>query len=537
MAISDGLPPKLRLPPRGRSVPFGRPGAGMDGPRSFASPQGGVQCPSGGRSALRWAAVTSLARALADPMQTALADFIRETPEGRDANAILRSCVHCGFCTATCPTYLLLGDELDGPRGRIYLIKEMLEGREVTSTTRLHLDRCLTCKSCETTCPSGVKYGRLVDIGRHVIDQRAPRPVAERAVRWLVREAFLARRLFAFALAIGRVVKPVLPASIRTKILDARPAGVWPAAAASPQNAGARLLRAGRPRARHRRRARARPRPHRNLAAARARRGLLRRIAASLERRGAGARHRQAQRRCLVAARRSRCRGDRRHRQRLRRHGQGLRAPAAARPPIRGARAADREPHARPGRGDRRGVDADRARHRDGHRPAASRVPLAVLAAARSCGLAGASRRSCRRSGSSSCPSPIRTCAAARRAPIHCCSRRFRASSRPAKLKALEAGRPDVIATANIGCLAHLADGAKRPVRHWIESARCANAGRRAGSRMNDPHAHCVRHQAPRGAGTSALRAAARGAERPPAHYVRCPPRGRTVRFGRPYGH
>ena len=106
-------------------------------------------------------------------MQTALADFIRDTPEGREANAILRSCVHCGFCTATCPTYLLLGDEQDGPRGRIYLIKEMLEGSAVTAKTRLHLDRCLTCRSCETTCPSGVQYGRLVDIGRHVVDERA----------------------------------------------------------------------------------------------------------------------------------------------------------------------------------------------------------------------------------------------------------------------------------------------------------------------------------------------------------------------------
>src|SRR4029078_2549258 len=109
-------------------------------------------------------------------------------PHMRESEKILRACVHCGFCTATCPTYLLLGDELDGPRGRIYLIKEMLEGREVTAKTRVHLDRCLTCKSCETTCPSGVKYGRLVDIGRHVIDQRAPRPIGERGVRWLVRE-------------------------------------------------------------------------------------------------------------------------------------------------------------------------------------------------------------------------------------------------------------------------------------------------------------------------------------------------------------
>src|SRR5205823_1375501 len=175
-------------------------------------------------------ALKTFAPAGADPMQTALADFIRETPEGRDADAILRACVHCGFCTATCPTYLLLGDELDGPRGRIYLIKEMLEGREVTAKTRLHLDRCLTCRSCETTCPSGVKYGRLVDIGRHVIDERAPRPVGQRVVRWLVREAFLARGLFAFALAFGRLWKPVLPTRLATKILDARPAGVWPAA-------------------------------------------------------------------------------------------------------------------------------------------------------------------------------------------------------------------------------------------------------------------------------------------------------------------
>ena len=327
--------------PRGRSVPSG-PGGRRTAPTLtlFAAPKGALSALRAAGRALRWAAVTSLAPALADPMQTALADFIRDTPEGRDANAILRACVHCGFCTATCPTYLLLGDELDGPRGRIYLIKEMLEGREVTSKTRLHLDRCLTCKSCETTCPSGVKYGRLVDIGRHVIDQRAPRPVGQRAVRWLVREAFLARGLFAFALAIGRVVKPVLPASIRGE--DPRRASGRRVAgrAASAENAGARLLRAGRARARHRRRARSRPRPDRNLAAARARRRLLRRVAASSERRGAGARHRQAQRRCLVAARRSRCRGDRRHRQRLRRHGQGLWAPAAARPRIREARAA-----------------------------------------------------------------------------------------------------------------------------------------------------------------------------------------------------
>ena len=118
-------------------------------------------------------------------MQTRLADFIKDTPEGRVADSILRSCVHCGFCTATCPTYQLLGDELDGPRGRIYLIKEALEGAPVSAKTRLHLDRCLTCRACETTCPSGVRYGRLVDIGREVVETRARRPLTERAARAL----------------------------------------------------------------------------------------------------------------------------------------------------------------------------------------------------------------------------------------------------------------------------------------------------------------------------------------------------------------
>ncbi len=112
---------------------------------------------------------------LALDMQTQLADWIRDTPEGKEADAILRKCVHCGFCTATCPTYQLLGDELDSPRGRIYLMKQMLEGGAVTAKTQLHLDRCLTCRSCETTCPSGVQYGRLVDIGRKLVDDRVDR--------------------------------------------------------------------------------------------------------------------------------------------------------------------------------------------------------------------------------------------------------------------------------------------------------------------------------------------------------------------------
>src|SRR5919201_6206916 len=116
-------------------------------------------------------------------MQTTLAPEFQNTPEGAEAEAILRKCVHCGFCTATCPTYQLLGDELDGPRGRIYLIKQVLEGSTPTRKTQLHLDRCLTCRNCESTCPSGVQYGRLVDIGRKVVDAKVPRDAAARMAR------------------------------------------------------------------------------------------------------------------------------------------------------------------------------------------------------------------------------------------------------------------------------------------------------------------------------------------------------------------
>src|SRR5512132_1539101 len=151
-------------------------------------------------------------------MQTALADFIRETPDGREADAILRACVHCGFCTATCPTYQLTGDELDGPRGRIYLIKQALEGAAVTAHTQLHLDRCLSCRSCETTCPSGVKYGRLLDIARRVVDERVERPATEQAKRWALQRALLAKPVFATALTLGRIMKPFLPSQLAKQV-------------------------------------------------------------------------------------------------------------------------------------------------------------------------------------------------------------------------------------------------------------------------------------------------------------------------------
>jgi glycolate oxidase iron-sulfur subunit len=162
-------------------------------------------------------------------MQTQLAAEFKGTRAGEEAEAILRKCVHCGFCTATCPTYQLLGDELDGPRGRIYLIKQVLEGGEVTRSTQLHLDRCLTCRNCETTCPSGVQYGHLVDIGRQVVEARVQRPGRERAVRWLLKEG-LTSPFFAPAMKLGQLLRPLLPATMKNKV-PARAGGrasLWP---------------------------------------------------------------------------------------------------------------------------------------------------------------------------------------------------------------------------------------------------------------------------------------------------------------------
>ncbi len=161
-------------------------------------------------------------------MQTNLADFIRDTREGQEADAILRSCVHCGFCTATCPTYQLLGDELDGPRGRIYLIKQVLEGKEPTAKTQLHLDRCLTCRNCETTCPSGVQYGRLVDIGRKVVSDRVPYPLSQQWKRTVLKEFLPRKWLFAPAMKAGQLFRPLLPKKLQDKVPRRQSAGAWP---------------------------------------------------------------------------------------------------------------------------------------------------------------------------------------------------------------------------------------------------------------------------------------------------------------------
>ncbi|MEQ1517638.1 MAG: glycolate oxidase subunit GlcF [Usitatibacteraceae bacterium] len=162
-------------------------------------------------------------------MQTNLADWIKDTPEGIEADAILRKCVHCGFCLATCPTYQLTGDELDSPRGRIYLMKEMLEGNAVTAKTQFHLDRCLTCRSCESTCPSGVQYGRLVDIGREVVESKVSRGTVDKMTRTALKNILPKTALFTAGLGLGRAVKGLLPGGIGKYVTSKRDQGIWPA--------------------------------------------------------------------------------------------------------------------------------------------------------------------------------------------------------------------------------------------------------------------------------------------------------------------
>jgi glycolate oxidase iron-sulfur subunit len=164
-------------------------------------------------------------------MQTALADFIRHTPQGIEADAVLRTCVHCGMCNATCPTYQLLGDELDGPRGRIYLIKQMLEGAAVTRSTLTHLDRCLTCRNCETTCPSGVQYHKLLDIGRTLVEQKVERRRFDRLMRWLLRAVIPYPARFTPLLRLGQLVRPLLPPFLKRSVPPRQSAAPWPATA------------------------------------------------------------------------------------------------------------------------------------------------------------------------------------------------------------------------------------------------------------------------------------------------------------------
>jgi glycolate oxidase iron-sulfur subunit len=166
-------------------------------------------------------------------MHTNIHQVFAKTAQLAEAKEIISNCVHCGFCTATCPTYQELKDERDGPRGRIYLIKQFLETGSLTQKSRVHLDRCLTCRSCETTCPSGVKYGRLIDIGRELSEQVLPRPATEKIIRWALARVLPNASLFSSLLFLGQTFKPLLPKVLKNKIPKQRKASPWPASSHS----------------------------------------------------------------------------------------------------------------------------------------------------------------------------------------------------------------------------------------------------------------------------------------------------------------
>ena len=400
-------------------------------------------------------------------MQTALADFIKDTPEGREADAILRSCVHCGFCTATCPTYQLLGDELDGPRGRIYLIKQVLEGQPVTAKTQLHLDRCLTCRNCETTCPSGVAYGRLLDIGRRVVDERVPRAPAEQALRWTLRRGLMAKPLFGGALAFGRAMKMLLPRNLGAKIPAATPAGTWPA----PRHGRKMLVLEGC----------VQPALAPSIDAAMAR--VLDRIGISLVKAGGGCcgalpHHLSAADEAVVLARRnidawwphlargaeaivvtaSACgvmvkdyghllRFDPAYAEKAKR------VAAVARDPVEviGAEWRKIAPTVAMDRGPLTVAFHPPCTLQHGQKLGGA-VEEILLALGFEMTQVADAHLCCGSAGTYSILQPE-------------LAGRLRAN----KVKALEAGEPDVIASANIGCITHLASVAAAPVRHWIE--------------------------------------------------------------------
>ena len=398
-------------------------------------------------------------------MQTALAEDIRDTPAGREADRILRACVHCGFCTATCPTYQLLGDELDGPRGRIYQIKQVLEGAEPGPHVREHLDRCLTCRSCETTCPSGVQYGRLLDIGRSQVERRLPRPAGQ---RWLRRALLLLLphpRRFGAVLRLGRLFRPMLPAALRRKVPVAQPTGPWPAA----RHARRMLVLDGcvQPSAA----------PQIDAAAAR----VLDRLGISLVKApgagccGAVAHHLSAEEQALNTARRNidawlpaleqgaeallvTASGCAAH---LKEYGHLLRDD-----PIYATRAA------RVTTAIKDLVEVLEAenltplgRVRD-HQPLAFHAPCTLQHGER---LGGRVEALLRRLGFELTPVPDAHLCCGSAGTYSILQPELSGQLRERKLAALHSGNPARIATANIGCLLHLDEGSTSPVVHWVQ--------------------------------------------------------------------
>jgi len=398
-------------------------------------------------------------------MQTEILPEILRTAEGQEAEAILRACVHCGFCTATCPTYQLLGDELDGPRGRIYQIKQVLEGQTPTRTTQIHLDRCLTCRSCETTCPSGVRYARLAEIGRGIVEARVGRPLGEKLLRKALVAIVPSPSRFGALAKLGTMAKPLLPKALGEKVPRIRPAGAWPA----PVGERRMLALAGC--------VQSVATPVTNTAAAR----ILSRLGIDLIQVpeagccGAAAYHLNAQEEGLDAMRHnidawwpliqagaeailinaSGCGAMVKEYGELLRHDpkyadKAARVSELARDPVEVLSELDLAPLGKPGRGRRVAFHAPctlQHAQKLGNRvePILAKlgfVPTPVPDAHLCCGSAG----------TYSLTQPG-------------LSRRLRDD----KVAALESGMPEVIVTANIGCQLHLEAGATTPVVHWLE--------------------------------------------------------------------
>lgn len=413
-------------------------------------------------------------------MQTQLAPEYAARPDGQEAEAILRKCVHCGFCTATCPTYQLLGDELDGPRGRIYLIKEVLEGKPVTTSTQLHLDRCLTCRNCETTCPSGVQYGRLLDIGRGIVEAKVGRTASEKAQRWTLRKTLLSRSMFGGALAVGRAFRGWLPRELASRIPAGADAGTWP----PPQHGRKMLILEGC----------VQPSLKPNIDAAMAR--VLDRIGISPLRIPAGGccgampHHLNAEAEATAIVKRNiDAWWPQVHRGleaivvtasgcgiMVKDYGHFLARDAAyaakakavaelARDPIEVVTAEWKKvaPLIAMDHGARRIVFHSPCTLQHGMK-IRGQVEEILLAIGHSLLPVAESNVCCGSAGTYSVLQPV-----------------IAGQLKANKLKALEAPRPEIIATANIGCLTHLESGTRTPVRHWIEllDERMLNAARR----------------------------------------------------------
>ena len=394
-------------------------------------------------------------------MLTRLPDHARETPQGREAESILRSCVHCGFCNATCPTYGLLGDELDGPRGRIYLIKDMLEDGAAGEVTRRHLDRCLTCLACETTCPSGVRYGRLLDIGREQLEKNLPRPWKERVLRWGLRHVTTRPRLLRRLLPLA----PLLPRRLAAPLRRHRPATAWP----GPGGQRRLILLEGC--------AQSALRPDLNALTAR----LLHRLGYT-----------------VIRVREVRCCGALSHHLAAGEEARRLmRANVDAWLPLLedGAEAivsnasacslmlrdyahhlsddpAYRDKAAQISRRSRDITEvlaqADLSRLRPAHvrRPIAFHAPCTLQHGLR---LGELTRDILRRCGHELLPVTDEHLCCGAAGAYHILQPHLARQLRNGKLAALQAANPACIATANIGCLLHLEEDAKVPVRHWLE--------------------------------------------------------------------